>query len=259
MAIKHIPEGRDFDFPSEFGFSGSHAKAASPRIKSEGHDGTLVGKQAFKANKTMNYRQGYAVGGVAEGATANGMPGGAPANMGAGPLSHATFSMPADQAVQAFGAAAQMGKAAGAKAAMSGLAGMAARMHQAGLPRGGMPGAAGSVAAGAMPQQALPGHGPMPTQLAFPTPQGGQIPGGVPGLAKGGHMAAAMRHALPSRDFALPGKGAGQDGKGAGAYPIDTAARARSALSRASANASSAEQRTIRAKVHARYPEMGKK
>lgn len=73
------------------------------------------------------------------------------------------------------------------------------------------------------------------------------------------HITAAGRRALPSSDFALPGKGTGPEGKGSGSYPIDTPGRARSALSRASANASPAEQATIRRKVSAKYPGMGHK
>lgn len=72
----------------------------------------------------------------------------------------------------------------------------------------------------------------------------------------GGHITAAERRELPSSDFGLPGKGIGPGGKGPGSYPLDTEKRARSALSRASHNASSAEQATIRRKVHAKYPDM---
>ena len=78
-------------------------------------------------------------------------------------------------------------------------------------------------------------------------------------MAHGGHITAAQRHRLPSSEFGLPGKGSGPEGKGSGSYPIDTPGRARSALSRASANASPAEQTAIRRKVHARYPNIGKK
>lgn len=62
------------------------------------------------------------------------------------------------------------------------------------------------------------------------------------------------RKKLPSRDFALPGKGTGKSGKGPGSYPIDTAGRARNALSRGAQNASPAEQATIKRKVKAKYP-----
>ena len=67
-------------------------------------------------------------------------------------------------------------------------------------------------------------------------------------------ITARQRQKLPSADFALPGKGTGKGGKGPGSYPIDTKGRARSALSRASANASPAEQATIKRKVQAKYP-----
>lgn len=74
--------------------------------------------------------------------------------------------------------------------------------------------------------------------------------------ARGGHINAAQRRALPSKDFALPGKGNGPEGKGSGSYPIDTEGRARSALSRGAANASPGELATIKRKVRAKYPEI---
>lgn len=72
----------------------------------------------------------------------------------------------------------------------------------------------------------------------------------------GGRLSAAERRSMPASDFALPGHGEGPGGRGAGAYPIDTEGRARDALSRGSANATPAEQATIRRKVHARYPDI---
>ncbi len=75
-----------------------------------------------------------------------------------------------------------------------------------------------------------------------------------PDRASGGRLSASNRNALPASDFALPGHGAGKNGKGHGAYPIDTPGRARAALSRGAANASPAEQATIRRKVHEKYP-----
>lgn len=67
-------------------------------------------------------------------------------------------------------------------------------------------------------------------------------------------ISTRQREKLPSRDFGLPGKGKGAGGKGPGSYPIDTKGRARSALSRASANASPAEQAEIKRKVKDKYP-----
>jgi hypothetical protein len=61
-------------------------------------------------------------------------------------------------------------------------------------------------------------------------------------------LSAAKRNALATGSFALPGR----------RYPINDPNHARAALSRASANASPAEQATIRAKVHAKYPSIGK-
>jgi hypothetical protein len=57
---------------------------------------------------------------------------------------------------------------------------------------------------------------------------------------------------IPRAQFALPGAGPG----GKDAYPIDTPGRARNALSRGAANASPAQQATIKAKVKAKYPKI---
>lgn len=69
-------------------------------------------------------------------------------------------------------------------------------------------------------------------------------------------MRMAQRERMPTKDFALPGKGTGKGGKGPGSYPIDTKARARSALSRGAANASPAEDAKIKRAVARRYPEI---
>ena len=52
------------------------------------------------------------------------------------------------------------------------------------------------------------------------------------------------RNALPNSDFAGPGR----------SYPVQDASHARNALSRASQNASPAQQAAIKAKVKSRYP-----
>jgi hypothetical protein len=59
---------------------------------------------------------------------------------------------------------------------------------------------------------------------------------------------AASRNRLPDSDFAGPGR----------SYPIEDANHARNALSRASQNASPAEQAAIRRKVNAKFPGIGK-
>jgi hypothetical protein len=72
-------------------------------------------------------------------------------------------------------------------------------------------------------------------------------------------LTAGERQKLPRKDFALPGKGEGPKGAGAGSYPIQNVAHARNALARVSQHGSSAEKAAVRAKVHAKYPEIGKK
>lgn len=67
-------------------------------------------------------------------------------------------------------------------------------------------------------------------------------------------ITAGERKKLPSRDFALPGKGKGEGGKGPGAYPIDTANRARNALSRVSEHGTSSEKASVRSAVKRKYP-----
>jgi hypothetical protein len=61
-------------------------------------------------------------------------------------------------------------------------------------------------------------------------------------------LTTKARKAIPTKEFALPGR----------RYPIEDALHARAALSRVSANGTPAEKAKVRAKVHAKYPEMGK-
>lgn len=67
-------------------------------------------------------------------------------------------------------------------------------------------------------------------------------------------LTAAMRKKIPKSQFAIPGKA-----PKSGSYPIEDAAHARNALSRVSQFGSPAEKAAVRAKVHARYPGIGKK
>jgi hypothetical protein len=60
--------------------------------------------------------------------------------------------------------------------------------------------------------------------------------------------AAGRKHIAP-KNFALPG----------GRYPINDPNHARNALARAAQHATPAEQATIKRKVHAKYPSIGKK
>lgn len=70
-------------------------------------------------------------------------------------------------------------------------------------------------------------------------------------------LTAQARKKLPKSQFALPGKGEGPQGKGAGSYPIPDRKHAQNALARASQHGTPAEKKAVRAKVHAKYPDMG--
>jgi hypothetical protein len=61
-------------------------------------------------------------------------------------------------------------------------------------------------------------------------------------------LTAAARRKIPTKGFALPGR----------RYPIHDRSHARNALARVSGNGTSKEKATVRAKVAAKYPGMGK-
>lgn len=67
-------------------------------------------------------------------------------------------------------------------------------------------------------------------------------------------LTSAERKAMPKSQFALPGKKHG----GKGGYPIEDASHARNALARVSQHGTSAEKATVRAKVHAKFPNIGR-
>ena len=69
-------------------------------------------------------------------------------------------------------------------------------------------------------------------------------------------LTAKVRKSIPKKDFALPGTRSKSGGKGG--YPIENKTHARDALSRVSANGTPSEKKEVRAKVHAKYPSMGK-
>lgn len=62
-------------------------------------------------------------------------------------------------------------------------------------------------------------------------------------------LKAATRNKLPGKDFAGPKR----------SYPIEDKAHARNALSRVSQFGSPAEKAEVRAKVHTKYPGIGKR
>jgi hypothetical protein len=72
-------------------------------------------------------------------------------------------------------------------------------------------------------------------------------------------LSTAARNKLSSKSFALPGKGTGAGGKGAGSYPIPDESHGRNALSRVAQHGTPAEKKTVRAKVHAKFPGIGKR
>lgn len=67
-------------------------------------------------------------------------------------------------------------------------------------------------------------------------------------------LTTQMRKNLPKKSFAIPGKA-----PKSGSYPIENESHARNALSRVSQFGSSEEKAEVRAKVHAKYPNIGKK
>ncbi len=86
-------------------------------------------------------------------------------------------------------------------------------------------------------------------------------PGALPAVhnrAGGGRLTAGERQRMPKSDFALPGKGKGPKGAGAGSYPIEDRSHAVNALARVSQHGSSAQKAAVRAKVHAKYPDIGR-
>jgi hypothetical protein len=90
-----------------------------------------------------------------------------------------------------------------------------------------------------------------------PPPVSPAVPGQTGGYKRGGGvLSAAQRQSLPRSDFALPGKGEGPKGAGSGSYPIPDRSHAANALARSSGKPVAAQ---VRAKVRAKYPDMGQK
>jgi len=68
-------------------------------------------------------------------------------------------------------------------------------------------------------------------------------------------VTAKKRSELPTKDFGVPSKAKTASAKKqSGNYPIDTPGRARSALSRVSANGTPAEKAQVRSRVAKKYP-----
>lgn len=72
-------------------------------------------------------------------------------------------------------------------------------------------------------------------------------------------MKAEQRAKTKTSDFGIPSKAKTKEQKKeSGNYPIDTKARARNALSRVSQHGTEAEKKQVRARVHKKYPDIGK-
>ncbi len=63
-----------------------------------------------------------------------------------------------------------------------------------------------------------------------------------------------QRKKLPKKSFVFPGKA-----PGGGSYPIPDKAHARNALARVAQHGSPTEKKAVRAKVHRKFPGIGKK
>lgn len=74
-----------------------------------------------------------------------------------------------------------------------------------------------------------------------------------------GMFSYAQRKKIPKKDFALPGKKNAENPAGKGGYPIPDASHARNALARVSQHGSPAQKAEVRAKVKAKFPEIGKR
>ena len=73
-------------------------------------------------------------------------------------------------------------------------------------------------------------------------------------------LSASQRKNLPKSDFAIPSKAKTAQGKAkSGSYPIPDRSHAQNALARVAQHGTPAEKAQVRAKVKAKYPNMGKK
>ena len=67
-----------------------------------------------------------------------------------------------------------------------------------------------------------------------------------------------QRKRMPKSEFALPAEKGEGNYAGKGAYPIPDKAHARNALARVAQHGTPAEQKTVRRKVHEKFPSIGK-
>ena len=227
MPMKILKPGEDFHFDKDFGFTESHVGGHPPKDhnSTEADDGSYVSRMK-RAEGGHAKRRNYDVGGPV-GPLGN--------QQGGNPMAQAQISMPIGAAKQA---AAQL-QAQGARGAIQGLANAARRSIS-----GATPGASPNAPQAASPiAQAPSGMGP-----AAP-PQTGPMGRPQTAMKKGGHLTTKERHNLPAKDFALPGE----------RYPVEDKNHARNALARVSQHGTPSEKAEVRAKVHSKYPDIGKK
>jgi len=67
-------------------------------------------------------------------------------------------------------------------------------------------------------------------------------------------LTSQQRRNLPKKSFVFPSRA-----PASGSYPIPDRSHAANALARVSQHGSSSEKAAVRAKVHSKYPDMGKK
>jgi hypothetical protein len=72
-------------------------------------------------------------------------------------------------------------------------------------------------------------------------------------------LTAAQRKKMPKKTFAVPSKKTKKNPTGNGGYPVPDANHARLALSMVSRYGTPAEKVAVKAKVHKKYPKIGKK
>ena len=271
------------EYGDGFAKGGSTSKGRKTHYNADGSkkvvhaDGTVMHHRldgSVETHDSSEYAhrvRGYAVGGPAmgappagPGALSGGMPGGAAPQMpqmsgppggaafpsamgGINPASAAaaadmggdkepTISMPMSTATKMAKNLVAEGAQQGARAAVGQVAELGRRQL-----------AAKHQMQPAAPQASGMGR-PSPGQRPAMATQA-QTPMQGPQMAKGGHMTAAERHALPKSDFALPGE----------RYPVNDEAHARNALARVAQHGTPSEQERVRAAVHRKFPGIGKK
>jgi|GEM_PF-2644843 len=221
----------------------------------EGGDGTYVSRsRGGRLHRATGGSAGN--GGSIQAPSPNMIPGNRlpnePSNPGNETLGGPTVTVPVANVERAANMMIQIGRNQGARQAMA-----TAGAH---MP----PGAAQSLVANppvhtpGIPGLKKGGRAPVPTAehpkgvllIIAGRPAGASAPmTPVEKHKDGGRLTAKERHALPASDFALPG----------GRYPVNDENHARNALARVAQHGTPSEQARVRAAVHRKYPDIGKR